>query len=75
MARFVQQEETNKSTNERVAALETLDGENDRTETERRRLFATTKPNPGAGKPTDEANPANIDPIRTTDGSDSLSSR
>ncbi|KAF3537715.1 hypothetical protein F2Q69_00022608 [Brassica cretica] len=51
MARFIQQEETNKATSNRLAALAaalgTLDGENDRAETARRRLFATTNPNLG----------------------------
>ncbi|KAF2563438.1 hypothetical protein F2Q70_00017347 [Brassica cretica] len=51
MARFIQQEETNKATSDRLAALAaalgTLDGENDRAETARRRLFATTNPNLG----------------------------
>ncbi|KAF3527790.1 hypothetical protein DY000_02040306 [Brassica cretica] len=43
MARFIQQEETNKATSDHLAALATalgtLDGENDRAETARRRLF------------------------------------
>ncbi|KAF3565453.1 hypothetical protein DY000_02012211 [Brassica cretica] len=51
MACFIQQVETNKATNDRLAtlaaALGTLDGENDRAETARRRLFATTNPNLG----------------------------
>ncbi|KAF2548240.1 hypothetical protein F2Q70_00023462 [Brassica cretica] len=51
MARFIQQEETNNSTNDRLAALAaalgTLAGENDIAETTRRRLFATTNPNHG----------------------------
>ncbi|KAF3503096.1 hypothetical protein F2Q69_00040721 [Brassica cretica] len=51
MARFIQQVETNKATNDHLAtlaaALGILDGENDRAETARRRLFATTNPNLG----------------------------
>ena len=79
MARFIQQEETNKATSDRLAALAaalgTLDGENDRAETARRRLFATTNPNLGVERPTEEANPTNGEVAQTTDGSDSLTSR
>ncbi|KAF3541608.1 hypothetical protein F2Q69_00024070 [Brassica cretica] len=70
MARFIQQEETNKATSDRLAALTaalgTLDGENDRAETARRRaetarrrFFATANPNLGVEQPTDEADPTN----------------
>ncbi|XP_013739419.1 uncharacterized protein LOC106442263 [Brassica napus] len=79
MAHFIQQEETNKSTSDRLAALAaalgTLAGENDRAETARRKLFATTNPNHGVEQPTDEANPTNGETAQTTDGSDSLTSR
>ncbi|XP_048633218.1 uncharacterized protein LOC106409471 [Brassica napus] len=79
MARFIQQEETNKATSDRLAALAaalgTLDGENDRAETARRRLFATENPNLGVERPTDKANPTNGEVAQTTDGSDSLTSR
>ncbi|KAF3602249.1 hypothetical protein F2Q69_00036460 [Brassica cretica] len=47
MARFIQQEETNKATSDRLAALAaalgTLDGENDRAETARRRRTYNAK--------------------------------
>ncbi|XP_056857331.1 uncharacterized protein LOC130506660 [Raphanus sativus] len=81
MARFVQQEETNKATNERLAALAaafgTLDGEGNEAETARRRLFATTNPNPNPNpdEPTDDALPTHVDTTHPTDGSDSLTSR
>ncbi|KAL0684451.1 hypothetical protein Bca4012_051299 [Brassica carinata] len=79
MARFIQQEETNKATSNRLAALAaalgTLDGENDRAETARRRLFATTNPNLGVEQPTDEANPMNSEIAQTTDSSGSLTTR
>ena len=79
MARFIQQEETNKATSDRLAALAaalgTLDGENDRAETARRRLFTTANPNLGVERPTEEANPTNGEVVQTTDGSDSLTSR
>ncbi|XP_013658666.1 uncharacterized protein LOC106363482 [Brassica napus] len=79
MARFIQQEETNKATSDRLAALAaalgTLDGENDRAETARRRLFATANPNLGVERPTEEANPTNGEVAQRTDGSDSLTSR
>ncbi|KAL0713171.1 hypothetical protein Bca4012_020149 [Brassica carinata] len=69
MARFIQQEETKKATNERLAALAaalgTLDGEHDRAETARRRLFATTGGD--ANQQTNEAH--------ATDGSTSSTSR
>ena len=79
MARFIQQEETNKATSDHLAALATalgtLDGENDRAEMARRRLFATTNPNRRIEQPTDEANPTNGEISQTIDGSDSLTSR
>ncbi|KAJ4901961.1 Uncharacterized protein Rs2_15912 [Raphanus sativus] len=81
MARFVQQEETNKATNERLAALAaalgTLDGEDNDAETARRRLFTTTNPNPNPNpeEPTDDALPTHVDIVQPTDGSDSLTSR
>ena len=78
MARLIQQEETNKATSDRLAALAaalgTLDGENYRAETARKRLFATTNPNLEIKQPTDEANPMNCKIAQTTDGSDSLTS-
>ena len=79
MAHFVQQEETNRATNERLAAVAasqgTLDGENDEAETARSRLFVTTNPNPRTEQPTDGANPTNGETAQMTNGSDSLTSR
>ena len=65
MVRFAQQDEANKATNDRLAAftaaLGTLDGEGNETETTRRRLFATINPNSGVGQRTDGANTTNAD--------------
>ncbi|XP_013594503.1 PREDICTED: uncharacterized protein LOC106302569 [Brassica oleracea var. oleracea] len=81
MARFIfiQQEEINKATSDRLAALAaalgTLDGKNDREETARRSLFATANPNLGIERPTNKANPTNGEVAEMTEGSDSLTSR
>ena len=79
MVRFAQQDEANKATNDRLAALAailgTLDGEGYETETTWRRLFATKKPNSGVGQPTDGVNTTNADAARTTSGSDTLTNQ
>ena len=79
IACFAQQDEANKATNDRLATLaaahETLDIEGNEIDTERRRVFATTNPNPGVGQPTDGANPANADTAHTTSGADTLTSQ